>query len=403
MNDFWTRYRDHVSKWYFEPDFEAIRILTANIYAHTHLSDPPAWLFLVGPPGSGKTRLGINPFATIPRSVVLSDVSAAGFWSTDRSRRTPINTGLLVDAGNPGNAIWLFKDFTTLLAKDPKQFTEIMSRLREIHDGTFSRAVSQVQRVPWRGKITCIAASPGAIEARLAAERDFGERFFLLRWRTHPDARQAMIYSRQQLGKQDEILAESQEILHSLISQKPTIDPDTVQLPTHIHSQIDDLLWLTAKVSRTGIRNSKHQLIEVGETAYPTRMAQGIETLMRGHALMFNRPTSTSEEISLVRRLALDTIPQRRALILQAIPFGDDVTTFTELLQRTRIPKTALKEHLEVLVHTESLIDQDGIYSWSPELQELAKSSGILEEPDFQKYTDPSVISNHVRGESCLQ
>lgn len=380
-NPAWDAYCSHISTWYHEPDLQALEILTSNLYAHIHLNDPPAWIFLIGPSSSGKTRLGIDPYATAPRAFTISNITAAGFYSVDKSKKIPVPQGLLVEAGGfgatPGNAIWLFQDFTSCLTKDRHDFDAIMSALREIHDGRYSRDIGQIKRSPWRGKITCQVACTGAIDSYLASNRDFGERFLMLRLRTPQDTSTMLRKARIQNGKQDHIQSIAQGLMAKLLSTPPTTT-DPIELDPSAESRIDALAWLASKISIVGKRNSAHKLVEIGDEAFPARLIQSVQTIIRGHALLFNHASITDSEHSLAHRLVYDTIPTTRRKLLQALPIDKDSTrTFQELQTSTSIPPTTLRQELETLVHSHALIDLSGIYFWSPTIKDLIHQADI--------------------------
>lgn len=377
-NPIWDRFCDHATTWFHEPDLHALEILASNIYAHTHLSDPPAWIFFIGPSSSGKTKLGIEPFVSVPRAFRVADISSAGFYSVDKSKKIPTHHGLLVESGNPGNAIWLFQDFTTTLTKDRHDFDAIMAALREIHDGARTRDIGQVKRVSWSGKITCHAACTPALESALATNRDFGERFLLLRLRSPKDITGVLRKARQQNGHAATIDQTSQSLIASLISTPPPCPPIT-DLSPESESILDALAILTTKLSIVGRRNSQHKLIEIGEEAFPGRLIQSVQTVLRGHAMLFNHSTFTESEFHIARRLLIDTIPSTRRKILFSVPAGPSGTTvFEELQRQTGIPPTTLRQELETLSHANVLINLDGVYFWTPAINNLIEQSGVI-------------------------
>jgi len=48
-----------LERWFYKPDLQAIRIVMGTIEAHYLNIGTPAWLFVVAPPGSGKTTMSI--------------------------------------------------------------------------------------------------------------------------------------------------------------------------------------------------------------------------------------------------------------------------------------------------------------------------------------------------------
>jgi len=51
---------DHLEKWFYKPDLQATRIILGTAYSHYLPSKAPTWLFVVGPPSSGKTAISIT-------------------------------------------------------------------------------------------------------------------------------------------------------------------------------------------------------------------------------------------------------------------------------------------------------------------------------------------------------
>lgn len=381
----WSQYCDHLSQWFYGPDLEALRILTANIYAHIHLNDQPAWIFVIGPSGSAKTTLSIYPYEVLPNITLISDITPAGFYSVDKSKKTPVHHGLIVRSGNPGNAIWLFKDFTTVLAKDHKVVSEILSRLREVHDGKFTRDIAHVNRIPWSGKITCIAAVTDAIESRLATNREFGERFMSLRWPAPPDPLIALELAQAQTGRQEEILTRSKELMLQILRQPPIIPTESIRLHPSDQARIHNLIIIGAKLAREGTRDYRQRLTSVGSESFPSRIVQGINTIMRGHALMFNRPAPGAEEISLAYRLVLDSIPLKRMALLCNIPLGGGAILDTDLIAQLSkgpnpIPKATIKSDIELLTLTGVLDEEDHVIAWSKPFLQLIKDSGLYDQ-----------------------
>ncbi len=375
-NQNWDLFQSHISQWFHEPDFEAIRILAANIYAHKFLKDPPAWLFILGPGGSGKTTLGINPFITIPRSHEVGDITVAGLLSVDKAGKTPITHGLLKDSGT--DAVWLFKDFTTMLTKDHKVFEEFMGKMREIHDGRFSRNLGQTNKIPWAGRITCHIACTNAIESRLAASRDFGERFLIVRWRAPQDRAAAMASARRQISCKESIMNRAQDLITCLIKEPPRVPPDDLYFSATEADMLDSLVLLVSRISVTGTRDSRGYLTEIGEESFPTRHAQGLHTIIRGHAMLMGHQTLTTEEFRLAHRIMLDTLPLTRLKILQSIhPGSNESYTKQALIDSTGIPKTTLIRELEVLEQIGAIDCFENNYQWSPSLRDLIGRAGL--------------------------
>ncbi len=51
---------DHISKSFYKPDLQATRIILGTAFSHYFPRVDPIWLFVVGPPSSGKTAITIE-------------------------------------------------------------------------------------------------------------------------------------------------------------------------------------------------------------------------------------------------------------------------------------------------------------------------------------------------------
>ncbi|MDA2931173.1 hypothetical protein MYX84_14720, partial [Acidobacteria bacterium AH-259-O06] len=66
---------ERLEKWFYQPDLQAMRIVLGTAKAHYLNIGDPAWLFVVAPPGTGKTTTSIMSTSGLPEVVTLGDVS----------------------------------------------------------------------------------------------------------------------------------------------------------------------------------------------------------------------------------------------------------------------------------------------------------------------------------------
>jgi hypothetical protein len=186
-----------LGKRFYKPDWQAIRITLGAIQAHyLHIGDP-AWLFIVAPPGSGKTTMSIMGASDLKQVVLLGDLSENTFLSGFYGHKQP---GLLEKTGESkkkgttyttsGDLIVLVKDFTTVLSMRREKRGAILSQLREIHDGMFKRDFGTGDTKIWRGQATVIAAVTPVLDRYYSIFGVLGERFLQLRWH-RPDSEEA--------------------------------------------------------------------------------------------------------------------------------------------------------------------------------------------------------------------
>jgi Bifunctional DNA primase/polymerase, N-terminal len=159
------------------PVYAMLGTLVANL-----LPGDPVWLGLVAPPSSAKTEL-LNSISGLPFVVSVSTLTLASLLSgTPRRQRTPGATGgLLRQVSNPG--LLCLKDFTSTLKMRPESKSEVLSALREIYDGKWTRYIGTDGGKPlhWTGKLGLVFGCTGAIDTQHSVSDALGNRFLLSR------------------------------------------------------------------------------------------------------------------------------------------------------------------------------------------------------------------------------
>jgi hypothetical protein len=293
-----------------------------------------AWLFLVAPPGTGKTTLSIMGSARLPQVVSLGGFTPNTFLSGFYGRQEP---GLLEKLGKTseqsgtyttvGDGILLAKDFTSVLSMRRETRAEILAQLREIHDGEFRRSFGTGETKIWRGRVALIAAVTPVIDRHYGVFNVLGERFLQLRWHRpkSPRAGQKAILQQGSEERIREVLQQSfKAVIENSLKRAPTIS-------TQSRERIANLAELVA-IARTYIfRNSfgRREIEYVPESEANTRIAKALAAIARGLASLNCREEVADEDLQDAFRVGLDTIPENRCRLLLAItreyslPFSD--------------------------------------------------------------------------------
>ena len=82
---------------FYKPDLQATRIVLGTINAHYLNIGDPAWLFVVAPPGMGKTTTSIMGACGLPEVISLSEFSENTFLSGFYGHKEP---GVLEKVGH---------------------------------------------------------------------------------------------------------------------------------------------------------------------------------------------------------------------------------------------------------------------------------------------------------------
>jgi hypothetical protein len=373
-------------RWFYKPDHQAMRIVLGTFQAHYLDAGDPTWLFIVAPPGTGKTTMNIMSAATLPEIVPLSDFTENTFLSGFYGSHQP---GMLERLGHTaqigktyttqGNAIFLVKDFTSVLTMRREKRGVILAQLREIHDGLFKRDFGTGESKIWQGRVSVIAAVTPALDRHYSVFSTLGERF--LQVRSHrPDSWEAGKWAIWQQGSEGEIRAQCQEAIKRLFGNPTCTMP---ALSPTFESQIVALAELTA-IARTHVYRDafgKREIEYVPESEANTRISKGLAAIAKGIASLNRRSEAIAEDVNDALRVGLDCIPDYRRKLLAAMIRGQP-------LDSVPMPRTVRTRELEELgalnlLEPAGLDDPVGTgWKFSAKTKQLLEGAGLLAESD---------------------
>ena len=120
--------KEVVKKYLLLDDYSIVEVIIATILANSFPTDA-LWLLIIGASSSAKTEL-LSAINEMPQTFFISDLTKNTLISGKK------DSSLLPHLNGK---IMIFKDFTTILSKKPDDLKIIMSQLREIYDGKFSK------------------------------------------------------------------------------------------------------------------------------------------------------------------------------------------------------------------------------------------------------------------------
>lgn len=306
----WTRLERHLNRWFYRPDLEALHCVLTACRAH-YGDGHPIWLFVIGPPGSGKTSIAVTSAATLPLTHVEGDLTMKAMMSGKKGGE---QTSILDKYGK--SFILLFKDFTTILSKRDDDQRELVGMFREMYDGEYHRKTAE-RWGDWHGKATVIAAVTPAIERAWSVYRALGERFMQVRWPNSNPQRVAKAARRQYgIDIQTEIQSYTREIFEE--SCRVTTPPDLTESQG---DRIDTLATVIALLRNHVIRDTHgdRDIIDLCAPEEPSRIAQSLSTIARFHALLMCRNEVNEHDVRIARRVAFDSIPHHRSKLVHAV------------------------------------------------------------------------------------
>lgn len=359
--DDWNNFTSHLHKWFYKPDIEGERIVLCTYLSHYRFNDPPVWLQIMGPPGSGKTAIGIDPLSSLANVYPVSSLSINSFLSGFGE-----NNGVLkkfkkyseqgLDSKYQG--VLTFPDLTTtLFSEDPLTRMKIVGQMRRIYDGRFDKDVGNKNKsITWQGKTTCIAATTPETEDFWLTNQEMGERWIKIRWMTdNVDPEHYALAAIKQSGHEERIKNQLNNYIRNLIQKgldHPGVDESNLSQHYPLLSSLANFVEVCRTTVRRERRGNKFPIIGLGTQQTPTRVAKNLISLVRASTSLSGSTEVTKEEIRLVARVAIDNIPPKRYLVVKNLknlyPY---LPTKYELMRLLLFPRTTFYRLIEDLVY----------------------------------------------------
>ena len=337
-----------LNRYYYKPDIEGLRIVLCTYLSHFYLSSPPVWLSVIGLPGTGKTELAINPLIQFKEVIAESTLTVNSFLSGFGE-----NLGILPQFHPKpnGNGIVVFPDLTTtLLSENWETQAKIIGIMRRVYDGQLDKQVGNRQKkLEWKGKCTCIAACTPSIEDAWAIHRDMGERWLQLRWRTPPDqwgiAEKASSHSGQEETIKKVLNKYIAKLIHNIGSGVEDFS-DSLELRA-ISILLEDL---RVSLKRESVGSRHYEIVGTGQKQSSARTMKSLISIVKASTALRQSIIVEQVDIDLAKRMALDSIPTKRKIVIDILMglYPDSVTKET-LAIGAKMPKATFDKVLEDL------------------------------------------------------
>lgn len=325
----WQAIKAHLTEWYAEPDLECLRAALA-VYQSHFANDSPIWMFLLGPPSTGKSELCIYPLTSQEQTVQVSTITESSFISAFDPK-----CGILPNLeGKPKNGVLLFSDFSNFLALTPEVRSKLQAQMREIYDGKYRKhAGNQKTAIDWEGKVTILAACTPDLERYWGLENSLGDRFLQIRLKApDPDFIYPYMEKQQTIGK-PALQKKTQRLINTFLSdidEHPEVEPPSREL----HKYIFDLTNICVSLRQAVHHDFKGEATGVGTKEGTPRFARMAINLAKTHAKLFARTNLKPSDNRLLQRVLLDTCPYRRLRIVQWLQNFESQVNFSDLLAR---------------------------------------------------------------------
>lgn len=317
---------NEVSKVFLIVDRGVIKVLVATVIAN-RLKLDPVWLMLVAPSSGGKSEL-ITALNGLKFMFPISDITMNTFASGFRGK--PGEETSLLWKANYG--IFSFKDFTSILSKNKEAKKEIMGQLREIYDGSYDKKTGNGRDTAWKGKIGAIAGATEMIYESMQDLSAMGDRFVMYSI-DQPDRREV---SRRVLANTTDMAAKRQHIQDCFTSYinyvLAHIDAESPKLTEKTRDELLDVADFATAARSAVMTNFKTGAVDfVPSKEMPMRVTTQLYNLAAAFLVMNKaRPdyqmrkvhdsdTLAPEYTEILYKVAMDSIPKKRRMALQAL------------------------------------------------------------------------------------
>lgn len=305
----------------------------------------PIWAQIIGAPGSGKT-LHIELFKEHPKTVFVSRLSENTLVSGYRTEEDRDDDPSLLPQLD--GKIFIVKDFTTILQANKNERDAIVGQLRDIFDGSHSRAVGNIKGVQeYKSRFTMLLGVTPVIDQYYSINQQLGERFISYR-ETCTDRSaltNASIFNTIH-GFQTDKMDLLRKKFHEFVNKLPMLDLKELVWTEEILERAcmgSDFIALARSHARREGSSSSLSTIPTPEVG--TRLASQMIQVLGAHSIITGHNSITPNTWAFAARVLHDTLPLPIAETIQFVydmqtkteTSQDDYTTIREICAKTRI------------------------------------------------------------------
>ncbi len=307
----------------------------------TKLKADPIWLLIIGGSSSGKSEL-IGTLGKVPFVHQISSMTENTFLSNMRTSDGK-EASLLHRIGV--NGMITMKDYTSILSMRQEKRDLIVSQMREIYDGKLDKEAGNGNPQTWQGKINWIGAVTDSIYLKEGESAGMGRRTI-----NYIMPQQDRIATTRRARKNNSDISAKRTSLQEAFAEyvMGAIEGISGALPDIDDDLAEELIHLadfTTKSRTPTERNYRGELILVPDAEMPMRVFHMFQTLAKVFKFML-KGDLTDDHKGMLYRLAFDSIPKQRMLILRILAKYPTLTT-KGAAQELRYPSETTRMWLE--------------------------------------------------------
>ncbi len=331
---------------------DALKVCLAVALSNEMKSDP-LWMYIVGPPGGGKTLL-LSSFQSSNRTKFLSTLTphslVSGWQANNDPSLIPQLTGKTLIA----------KDFTEILTMPDMAQDEIFSTLRGAYDGHVQKPYGNgVVREYKDCYFSMLAGVTYAING--SSKASLGERFlkYKLSQATGQESDTVIAHVLSGIGKEKQREDALQGIVAKFLSQKVDLEKLPI-IPQALQSRLIALVQLIAILRAQVSRDWKGDELSYRPTPETgTRLAKQLAKLGMMVALVEGKSQVDDSIFKILEKIAYDTAHGFHLDIVKHIIENNNYVNRKDLSKKTEIPIATLSRRIDDLIVLKALRFKD--------------------------------------------
>lgn len=332
-------------KWLYIEDDSIIDLCLAISLWRT--KDPPLWLIVVAPSGSGKTEIlkAFEDKSDNPSTEIMSKITPNTFLSGVSQKKEQHTDFAERISGFP--KLFLTYDVAQFLKMDPKDKSQVWAQMRDIYDGCIERKAFNVSKYVKDIKINWLICSTNAIDAELLIHNELGTREMIYRFNSkNVDQRAVLKRILKNIGKEKLMRDELNYVVRKFIEKQETEGLREIEIPENVEKEIMTLAEMISYLRASAAAdNYTGELENFVYTEVPTRI---FKQLLGLYSAMKNLSNNYSDEkaIKNLQKIALSSILPLRGEIIYQLIDNKELST-TGLYKNLGVGKKSVTTQLE--------------------------------------------------------
>lgn len=308
-------FKDVCHKWLHIENDEYFDVVFGVNFAN-QLDTKPVWLYLVAPPGGGKTEIvqSFDGHKTIYALTTLTSKTLMSGKIPDSGEKEKKDPSLLPKLDGK---ILVIKDFTSILSLRNDEVREIFGQLRDAYDGTSRAVYGTGKDTMYKSKFGIIAAVTNVIDKNRTSHSILGERFLTYRL---PKLSEAEIEKRTDMAAENKSVKTQEEQIKKAAHAVLNMEREPASISRKLKKELGKIAMFVA-VARAGIERDRQtkQIVVLPDPEIPTRLVKQFVSLAQGIAMAREQEEVTEDEAKLVGKVALGSVPPMRLEILRCL------------------------------------------------------------------------------------